>query len=157
MTKWARMRRRKERRRAEQEPTNSVSEATEIKPTEQKKIPDKIKHSQKTQKFEIPQTSRSNPILSQITRYVYLVAIFALLSGVFFPLITTGVDDAFSFVIGGTLILFLGVTGGILIFKAATSNKNQIILLAIGFILLAISLTLIFMIKIWWQENFILI
>ena len=37
MTKWARMRRRKERRRAEQEPTNSVSEATEIKPTEQKK------------------------------------------------------------------------------------------------------------------------
>ena len=157
MTKWARMRRRKERRRAEQEPTNSVSEATEIKPTEQKKIPDKIKHSQKTQKFEIPQTSRSNPILSQIPRYVYLVAIFALLSGVFFPLITTGVDDAFSFVIGGTLILFLGVTGGILIFKAATSNKNQIILLAIGFILLAISLTLIFMIKIWWQENFILI
>ena len=32
-----------------------------------------------------------------------------------------------------------------------------IILLAIGFILLAISLTLIFLIKQWWQENFILI
>ena len=30
MTKWARMRRRKERRRAEQEPTNSVSEVNEI-------------------------------------------------------------------------------------------------------------------------------
>ena len=157
MTKWARMRRRKERRRAEQESTDSISEVNEIKPTEQKKIPDKIKHSQKTQKLETTQTSKSNPILAQIPRYVYLVAIFALLSGVFFPLITTGVDDAFSFVIGGTLILFLGVTGGILIFKAATSNKNQIILLAIGFILLAISLTLIFMIKIWWQENFILI
>ncbi len=157
MTKWARMRRRKERRRAEQEPTDSVSEVNEIKPTEQKKIPEKIKHSQKTQKLEIPRTSKSNPILAQIPRYVYLVAIFALLSGVFFPLITTGVDDAFSFVIGGTLILFLGVTGGILIFKAATSNNNQVILLAIGFILLAISLTLIFMIKIWWQENFILI
>ena len=157
MTKWARMRRRKERRREEQESTNSIPEVNEIKPTEQKKNPDKTKHSQKTQKLETPQTSKSNPILSQIPRYVYLVAIFALLSGVFFPLITTGVDDAFSFVIGGTLILFLGVTGGILIFKATTSNKNQIILLAIGFILLAISLTLIFMIKIWWQENFILI
>ena len=157
MTKWARMRRRKERRRAEQEPTESISEVNEIKPTEQKKIPEKIKHSQKTQKLEIPRTSKSNPILAQIPRYVYLVAIFALLSGVFFPLITTGADDAYSFVIGGAAILFLGLAGGILIFKATTSNKNQIILLAIGFILLAISLTLIFMIKIWWQENFILI
>ena len=157
MTKWARMRRRKERRRVEQESTSSIPEVNEINPPEQKKIPDKIKQYQKTQKVEIPQTSKSNPILSQIPRYIYLVAIFALLSGVFFPLITTGVDDAFSFVIGGTLTLFLGVTGGILIFKATTSNKNQVILLTIGFILLAISLTLIFMIKIWWQENFILI
>ena len=87
MTKWARMRRRKEKRRVEQEPTDSVSEVNEIKPTEQKKIPDKIKHSQKTQKLETTQTSKSNPILAQIPRYVYLVAIFALLSGVFFPLI----------------------------------------------------------------------
>ena len=108
MTKWARMRRRKERRRAEQEPTNSVSEVNEIKPTEQKKIPDKTKHHQNTQKLETPQISKSSPILSQIPRYIYLVAIFALLSGVFFPLITTGADDAFSFVIGGAAILFLG-------------------------------------------------
>ena len=41
MTKWARMRRRKERRRTEQEPTNSVSEVNETKPTEQEKIPEK--------------------------------------------------------------------------------------------------------------------
>ena len=88
---------------------------------------------------------------------MYLVAIFALLSGVFFPLITTGVDYAFGFVIGGATTLFLGLTGGILIFKATTSNKSQVILLAIGFTFLAISLTLIFLIKAWWQENFILI
>ena len=157
MTKWARMRRRKERRKAEQESTNSVSEGNEIKPTEPEKIPDKIKHSQKTQKLEIPKDSKSNSILSQIPRYVYLVAIFALLSGVFFPLITTGVEDAFSFVIGGTAILFLGLIGGILIFKAATSNKSQVVPLAIGFTLLAISLILIFLIKVWWQEQFILI
>ena len=155
MTKWARMRRRKERRRAEQESTNSISEVNEIKPTEQKKIPDKIKPSQKTQKLQIPQTSKSNPILAQIPRYVYLVAIFALLSGVFFPLITTGADDAFSFVIGGAATLFLGLAGGILIFKATTSNKRQGLLLAVGFALIAISLALIFLIQDWWKLEFI--
>ena len=155
MTKWARMRRRKERRRAEQEPTDSVSEVNEIKPTEQKKIPEKIKHSQKTQKLEIPRTSKSNPILAQIPRYVYLVAIFALLSGVFFPLITTGADAAVSFVIGGAAILFLGLAGGILIFKATTSNKRQGLLLAVGFVLIAISLALIFLIQDWWKLEFI--
>ena len=155
MTKWARMRRRKEKRRIEQEPTDSVSEVNEIKPTEQKKIPEKIKHSQKTQKVEIPQTSKSNPILAQIPRYVYLVAIFALLSGVFFPLITTGADDAYSFVIGGAAILFLGLAGGILIFKATTSNKRQGLLFAVGFALTAISLALIFLLQDWWKLEFI--
>ena len=155
MTKWARMRRRKERRRAEQEPTDSISEINEIKPTEQKKNPEKIKHSKKTQKLEISQTSKSNPILAQIPRYVYLVGIFALLSGVFFPLITTGADAAFSFVIGGAAILFLGLAGGILIFKATTSNKRQGLLLAVGFVLIAISLALIFLIQDWWKLEFI--
>ena len=155
MTKWARMRRRKEKRRVEQEPTDSVSEVNEIKPTEQKKIPDKIKHSQKTQKLETPQTSKSNPNLTQIPRYVYLVAIFTLLSGVFFPLITTGADAAYSFVIGGAAILFLGLAGGILIFKATTSNKRQGLLLAVGFALIAISLALIFLIQDWWKLEFI--
>tara|TARA_B100001750_G_C15143079_1_gene415712 strand:+ start:5 stop:478 length:474 start_codon:yes stop_codon:yes gene_type:complete len=155
MTKWARMRRRKERRKAEQESTNSVSEGNEIKPTEPEKIPDKIKHSQKTQKLEIPKDSKSNSILSQIPRYVYLVAIFALVSGVFFPLITTGADNAYNFVIGGAATLFLGLTGGILIFKAITSNKIRGLLLSIGFIFIAISLALIFLIQDWWKLEFI--
>ena len=153
MTKWARMRRRKQRR-MEQE-ANSVSEGNEINAPEPEKIPDKIKHSQKTQKLETPQTSKSNPILTQIPRYVYLVAIFTLLSGVFFPLITTGADAAYSFVIGGAAILFLGLAGGILIFKATTSNKRQGLLLAVGFALIAISLALIFLIQDWWKLEFI--
>ena len=155
MTKWARMRRRKERRKAEQESTNSVSEGNKIKPTEPEKIPDKIKHSQKTQKLEIPKDSKSNSILSQIPRYVYLVAIFALVSGVFFPLITTGADAAYNFVIGGAATLFLGLAGGILLFKGATSDRNQGILLAVGFVLIAISLALIFLIQDWWKLEFI--
>ena len=155
MTKWARMRRRKERRRVEQESTSSIPEVNEINPPEQKKIPDKIKQYQKTQKVEIPQTSKSNPILSQIPRYIYLVAIFTLLSGVFFPLITTGADAAFSFVIGGAAILFLGLAGGILIFKATTSNKRQGLLLAVGLALITISVALIFLIQDWWKLEFI--
>ena len=154
MTKWARMRRRKEKRRVEQEPTDSVSEVNEIKPTEQKKIPDKIKHSQKTQKLETPQTSKSNPILTQIPRYVYLVAIFTLLSGVFFPLITTGADAAYSFVIGGAAILFLGLAGGILIFKSTTSDNKRGIFLIIGLALITISLSLIFLIQDLWRDRF---
>ena len=157
MTKWARMRKRKERRRMEQEPTNSASEGNEIKQTEPEKVSTKTKYSEKIQKLET-KPSKSNPMLSQIPRYIYLVAIFLLLSGVFFPLITTGlVGDSYSFVIGGAVILFLGLAGGILIFKATTSNKSQNILLAAGFALIAISLALIFLIQDWWKEVFILI
>ena len=156
MTKWARMRRRKEKRKEEASKSSTVEE-NEVKLAQPEKVYDNVKRPQEEQKLKTPKTSKPNPILSQIPRYVYLVAIFALLSGVFFPLITTGVEDAFSFVIGGTAILFLGLIGGILIFKAATSNKSQVVPLAIGFTLLAISLTLIFLIKVWWQEQFILI
>ena len=152
MTKWARMRKRKERRRAEQASKNSPSKINEAKPTEPEKISDKTNYSQETQKLETPKTS--NSILSQIPRYVYLIAIFVLLSGVFFPLITTGADDAFSFVIGGTAILFLGLAGGILLFKATTSDKKRGILFAIGFAFIAISLALIFMIQEWWKLEF---
>ena len=152
MTKWARMRKSKERRRAEQASKNSPSKINEAKPTEPEKISDKTNYSQETQKLETPKTS--NSILSQIPRYVYLIAIFVLLSGVFFPLITTGADDAFSFVIGGTAILFLGLAGGILLFKATTSDKKRGILFAIGFALIAMSLALIFMIQEWWKLEF---
>ena len=151
MTKWARMRRRKERIKAET-PTNSASEENEPKLVEPKKTSDNTKHQQQTQKDH---TSNSNRILSQIPRYVYLVAIFVLLSGVFFPLITIGADDAYNFVIGATAILFLGLAGGILIFKAATSTKGQGIFLVTGFVLIAISVALIFLIQEWWKIEFI--
>ena len=146
------MRKRKERRRAEQASKNSPSKINEAKPTEPEKISDKTNYSQETQKLETPKTS--NSILSQIPRYVYLIAIFVLLSGVFFPLITIGADDAYNFVIGATAILFLGLAGGILLFKATTSDKKRGILFAIGFALIAMSLALIFMIQEWWKLEF---
>ena len=155
MTKWARMRRRKERLRAQETPTNSVSEENKTNLAEPEKISDNTKHSQETQKLKTPKTSNSNSILSQIPRYVYLVAIFVLLSGIFFPLITPSGEDAFSFVIGGAATLFLGLAGGILLFKATTSDKRRGILFAIGFAFIAISLALIFLIQEWWRLEFI--
>ena len=154
MTKWSRMRKRKERKREEEKSANFASEGNEIKQTESENVSDKIKHSQETQKLETPKTSKSNPILSLVPRYVYLVAIFALLSGVFFPLITTTADSSMIYTIGGTAILFVGLTGGILIFKAA-SMKNRVVFLTTGSVLIAISLALIFLMQEWWRLEFI--
>jgi len=74
-----------------------------------------------------------------------LLAIFALLAGVFFPLITPGVS--FDLVIQGIATLFLGLVGAILLFKAATSDKRRGIFIAVGFALIAISLVLIYQIQ----------
>ena len=156
MTKWKRLRRRlKEKRKAEAQALKPKDEVEEVKLSKPEKISDNVKPSQVTQKLDTPKTSKSYPILSQIPRYVYLVAIFALLSGVFFPLITIGADVAYNFVIGGAATLFLGLAGGILLFKGATSDSNRGILLAIGFALIAISLALIFLIQEWWKLEFI--
>jgi len=76
-------------------------------------------------------------------KYVYLVAFFALLSGFFHPLIT---NQSFDSVIIGVLVLFAGLAGGILLYKAVTSEKNRIIFLGAGFTLIAVSLHFIFQI-----------
>ena len=74
-------------------------------------------------------------------KYVYLVAFFALLAGFFHPLIT---DTSFDSVVLGSLVLFVGLAGGVLLYKAATSEKRRGIFLAGGFALMAISLYYIF-------------
>ena len=157
MTKWARMRRRKERRRAE-EALQSQPEGKEPEPIQPEKISKNIQHSQETEHLKRDKSdaksvvnefdfSKSNTILAQIPRYVYLVVIFSLLSGVFFPLITPGVP--FDSVIQGTLALFLGLVGGILLFKTVTSDNRRGIFITVGFSLITISLVLIF----WIQEE----
>ncbi len=74
-------------------------------------------------------------------KYIYLVAFFALLAGLFHPLIT---DTSFDGVITGVLVLFVGLAGGVLLYKAATSENRRGILLGGGFALIAISLFYIF-------------
>jgi hypothetical protein len=74
-------------------------------------------------------------------KYIYLVAFFALLAGFFHPLIT---NTSFDSVIVGVLVLFVGLAGGVLLYRSATSESKRGIFLGGGFTLIAISLYYIF-------------
>ena len=143
MTKWARMRRRKDRIRSEK--VLRESEDKEGKLTNPEKITENIQHFQETEKAESTKTFTPRTIIAQIPRYSYLVAIFVLLAGAFFPLITPGVS--FDIVIQGTATLFLGLIGAILLFKATTSDEKRGIFIVIGFALITVSLVLIYYIQ----------
>ena len=142
MTKWKRLRKLREKKRFEEEALRPKAEREEAKQTEPEKISKNIQQSQETKKLGSTKTSKPTTILAQIPRYAYLLAIFALLSGVFFPLITPGMP--YDYVVQGTATLFLGLIGGILLFKATTSDNRRGILIVIGFVLIAICLALIY-------------
>jgi len=142
MTKWKRLRKLREKKRFDAEVLRPKAEGEKVKQTEPEKIPENIQQSQEIEKLESAKTSNASTILAQIPRYVYLLAIFALLAGVFFPLITPGIS--YDYVILGTATLFLGLVGAIVLFKATTSDNRRGILVAIGFVLIAISMALIY-------------
>ena len=151
MTKWSRARRRKERRKAEAEERRKAEELQRTEPqiedlnTQQEKSSENIQQTRENVEQENTQTFKQKPILSQIPRYVYLVAFFALLSGVFYPLITDNpTEQNLDNVLKGTAILFLGLTGAILVYKGTTSDKNRAAVVSLGLVLIAVSLALIF-------------
>jgi len=151
MTKWSRVRRRKERRKAEAEERLKAEEPQRTEPqiedlnTQQEKRSENIQQARENVEQEHTQTFKQKPILSQIPRYVYLVAFFALLSGVFYPLITPNpAEQNLDNVLKGTAILFLGLTGAILVYKGTTSDKNRAAVVSLGLVLIAVSLALIF-------------
>ena len=148
MTKWARMRKRKERKRAEEVLGRDEAGGKEVKLVEPEKISENIQHSQEIKKLENTKTSKLKIILSQTLRYTYLLAFFAFLSGIFYPLITHQVT--YDGVIQGIATLFLGLVGAILLFKGVTSDKRREIFIAIGLALISISLALIIML----QQNY---
>ena len=147
MTKWKRLRKLREKKRAEAETIKPKAEVTaeltepEIKPTERISSSD----PRKIKKSGSRSDSKPITILAQIPRYAYLLAIFSLLASIFFPLITPNLS--FYPVILGTTTLFLGLAGGILLFKATTSDNRRGILIVIGFVLIAICLALIFQVQ----------
>jgi len=136
------LRKLKEKKKFETEELRPKAEGEEVKKTRPEKISKNIQQSQEIEKLDNIKTSKPITILAQIPRYAYLLVIFALLAGVFFPLITPGIP--YDYAIQGTATLFLGLAGGILLFKATTSDNRRGILIAIGFALIAISLTLIY-------------
>ena len=142
MTKWKRLKKLREKKRLEAEVLRPKAEGEKVKQIKPEKISENIQQSQEIEDLESTKTSNTATILAQIPRYVYLLAIFALLAGVFFPLITPGVP--FDHIIQGTATLFLGLAGGVLLFKATTSDNRRGILIAIGFALIAICLALIY-------------
>ena len=142
MTKWKRLRKLREKKRFEAEVLRPKAEGEEVKQTEPEKISENIQQSQEIEKLDNTKNSKPMTILAQIPRYAYLLAIFALLSGVFFPLITPGIP--YDYVILGTATLFLGLVGAIVLFKATTSDNRRVDFFLIGFVLIAISLVLIY-------------
>ncbi len=145
MTKWKRLRKLREKKRFEAKALRPKAEGEEVKQTEPEKISENIQHSQEIEKLDSPKNFKPTTILAQIPRYVYLLAIFALLSGVFFPLITPGIP--FDHVIQGVAVLFLGLVGTILLFKAVTSDTRQGIFIVVGFASITISLVLIYQLR----------
>ena len=74
-------------------------------------------------------------------KFFYLIFFFALLSGMFYPVITHGNSDG---VIEGVLILFVGLAGAVSIYKAGTSDRHQKGYLIAGFVMVSISLLLVY-------------
>ena len=142
MTKWKRLRKLREKKRFEAEALRPKADGEKEKQTEPEKISENIQQSQEIEKLESTKTSKPITILAQIPRYAYLLAIFALLPGIFSPLIIPGLP--FDHVIQGTATLFLGLIGGILLFKATTSDNRRGIFIVVGFALITICLVLIY-------------
>ena len=145
MTKWKRLRKLREKKRFDAEVLRPKAEGEEVKQTEPEKISKNIQQSQEIEKLDNTKNSKLMTILAQIPRYAYLLAIFALLSGVFFPLITPGIP--FDHIIQGVATLFLGLVGAILLFKAVTSDTRRGIFIVVGFALITISLVLIYQLR----------
>ncbi|MGI0041036.1 MAG: hypothetical protein ACRD94_03625 [Nitrosopumilaceae archaeon] len=87
---------------------------------------------------------KSISILTGI-KYVYLAFFFALLSGMFYPIIEQNAN-AIEVVIG-VLILFVGLGGAWCLYKASISEKRQKTYLIAGFVILTIALLLVFSIS----------
>ena len=74
-------------------------------------------------------------------KYVYLIVFFTLLSGFFYPLI---MGTNFAYVFYGVLILFVGLVGSILLYRATTSETKREIFFISGFAVIGISFYFIF-------------
>jgi len=136
MTKWKRMRRREERKRMQEE---ERKQSTEQESTLVEETPENVQTSPKNENTETI-TNTPKFVISGV-KYVYLIVCFALLSGVFYPLVT---GEGWNETLKGIGILAVGLFGGILLYKSTTSEKRRGLLMCCGFGLIAVSLIIIY-------------
>jgi len=136
MTKWKRMRRRQERKRMQGE---ERKQSTEQEPTLVEETPKNVQTSPKNESIEAV-TNTQKFVISGV-KYVYLIASFALLSGIFYPLVA---GDGWELSLKGIGVLAVGLFGGILLYKSITSEKRRGVLMCCGFGLIAVSLIIIY-------------
>lgn len=75
-------------------------------------------------------------------RYAYLLCFFLLLSGVFSPIIT---GRNYELVFVGTMVLFIGLLGGIFLYNGITKNNTKF--LAVGLVTILASLIAVMMLS----------
>ena len=136
MTKWKRMRRRQERKRMQEE---EQKQSTEQEPTLVEETPENVQTSPKNESIEAV-TNTPKFVISGV-KYIYLIVCFALLSGIFYPLVT---GDGWELSLKGIGVLAVGLFGGILLYKSITSEKRRGVLVCCGFGLIAVSLIIIY-------------
>ena len=136
MTKWKRMRRREERKRTQEE---ERKQSTEQEPTFVEEAPEDVQISQKNENME--STTNTPKFVISGVKYVYLIVCFALLSGIFYPLV---VGEGWEESLKGIGILAVGLFGGILLYKSITTEKRRGVLMCCGFGLIAVSLIIIY-------------
>ncbi len=136
MTKWKRMRRREERKRMQEE---ERKQSTEQEPTLVEETPENVQISQKNENTET--TTNTPKFVISGVKYVYLIVCFALLSGIFYPLV---VGEGWEESLKGIGILSVGLFGGILLYKSITSEKRRGVLMCCGFGLITVSLIIIY-------------
>ena len=136
MTKWKRMKRRQERKRMQEE---ERKQSTEQEPTLVEETHEDVQISQKNENTE-PTTNTPKFVISGV-KYVYLIVCFALLSGIFYPLV---VGERWDETLKGIGILAVGLFGGILLYKSITSEKRRGMLICCGFGLIAVSLIILY-------------
>ena len=136
MTKWKRMRRRQERKRMQEE---ERKQSTEQEPTLVEETPENVQTFPKNESIEAV-TNTPKFVISGV-KYIYLIVCFALLSGIFYPLVT---GDEWELSLKGIGVLAVGLFGGILLYKSITSEKRRGVLMCCGFGLIAVSLIIIY-------------
>ena len=92
---------------------------------------------EKISSTKIPMDIKS--IILSGSKYLYIIAAAALLSGIFTPLT---IDAEWNTVISGILSIFLGLGGGICIFLGIKNQKFTTIMICIGLGMMIISLIL---------------